>query len=202
MHHVKHTNSIKMETLDIIYEVKKRQKRSQLPKLSEFPVYDELPEDIINALKYQTNSMIKKKALTSTYRNEAGEITNLIDPDTGEVFQQTLTKYVNVDTNKFVKVFVSAHSAFHNLTPSGSAMFLYFLGLQKINDIKLVFNPKQCRAVTGLSKQTMISGIRSLVHARVIFKTSLPQIYLSNPLVMFNGTLSTFVQSVSFQKGD
>lgn len=120
----------------------------------------------------------------------------IVGKNTGEIEGQVaFMKYVEVESDKFVKIFIAELQSLFNLSNSSIKVFGYILSITKPNDDRVIFSMKKCREYTGYKSDVPIfNGLASLLENGFIARTDSPSIYFINPLVFFNGDRILFVK--------
>lgn len=150
----------------------------------------------------QIKTVRKTKHYSPTSKNEMQMIVNR---ETGEQTGETaFIKFVEVDEEKFAKVYLSQFSAFYELSKSAIKLFGYILNELKPNSDFFYFDIDDAMAVTGYKgKNTIIAALASLVKNSIIARSNKHYMYFINPMVVFNGNRITFAKSyVKKKKGD
>jgi hypothetical protein len=128
----------------------------------------------------------------------------IVGRNTGEIEGQVaFMKYIEVENEKFIKVFVSELQALFNLSNSSIKVFGYILSITKPNDDRIIFSMKKCREYTGYKSNVPIfNGLASLLQNEFIARTESSNIYFINPLVFFNGDRISFVKQYVRRKSE
>ena len=160
-------------------------------------------------LKYDTNPFVSEDRFVVPTRRSSGEkiITaqgpvNLhIGDETVEAAQITTVR--EVDTDVFVKLFVSQIRTFFDLPPGALKLFLILLrivGKPEFKNIdRIVLNENIAREVAQeygqppLSKSSYFRALNDLIGAGFIAPASVAPMYYINPALLFNGNRVRFV---------
>jgi len=149
----------------------------------------------------EIKSVKRMRHFTPTNKNEMQLIVNRQGEVNGE---SAFVKYVEVDEEKFAKVYLSQFSAFYDLNKSAIKVFGYVLTLLLPNSDFFYFDINDALEKTGYSgKNTILNALASLIRNGIIARSNLHYKYFINPLVVFNGNRVTFAKSyVKRIKGD
>lgn len=152
----------------------------------------------------EINNHIVKK-----YRNSSGQdqkaILQAINPDTGEMLgHTTFIRQIEVDEDKFTKVYLSQFSAFWDLGKQGIKVFGYIMTKLIIGQDLFIFLLDECLEYTDYkSKSSIFIGIGQLLQTEIIARGPAENLYFINPLVAFNGNKVTYANTyVKKRKGD
>jgi intergrase/recombinase len=152
----------------------------------------------------EINNHIVKK-----YRNSSGQdqkaILQAINPDTGEMLgHTTFIRQIEVDEDKFTKVYLSQFSAFWDLGKQGIKVFGYIMTKLIIGQDLFIFLLDECLEYTDYkSKSSIFIGIGQLLQTEIIARGPAENLYFINPLVAFNGNRVTYANTyVKKRKGD
>ena len=149
----------------------------------------------------EIRSVKKMKHFTPTKKNEM----QLIVSREGEVTGETaFIKYIEVEEEKFAKLYLSQFSAFHDLNKSAIKLFGYILTMMKPNLDYFYFDINDALEFTEYKgKNTILNAMASLVKNGIVARSSKHYMYFINPLVIFNGSRVTFAKSyIKKSKGD
>ena len=143
----------------------------------------------------EINSNIVKKYRSSTNTEEKA-ILKAVD-DNGEVLGHTsFVRQIEVDEDKFAKVYLSQFSAFFELKQPAIKVFGYILHqLVPRSDI-INFFIQDCLTYSGYkTKKSIYDGLAGLVENNIIARGPSESVYFLNPMVAFNGDRITFAKS-------
>ena len=157
--------------------------------ITKAPVYEENP--FITAMMGEVK--IKHKTQTLKSSNRDTEIM-LVNQDSEVMGHSAFMRRVEVDEDKFAKVYISQLAALWDLKKPSIKVLSYVLTILKPNDDKVLFDIKDCMKYCGLtSKQTVYNGLISLINASIIARTKYNNFYYINPSIVFNGSRVTFI---------
>jgi hypothetical protein len=142
----------------------------------------------------ETQIVKKQQIIRPTDRNE---IHMIINSQTGEVEGQTaFMRFIEVDEQKFAKVYLSQFSAFFDLSKSAIKVFGYILTVIPPNKDSFFFIMEECLKYTGYSTdKSVFEGLASLIENNIIARSNNHVRYFINPLVVFNGNRVTFAKT-------
>lgn len=160
-------------------------------KVKDFEVFEENPfvEKAIKDIK-----IIKK---TQTIRPKGkGEIQMIVN-DGGEVTgHSAFMRFVEVEEEKFAKLYLSQLCAFWDLSKSAIRIFSYILTVLKPKKDRFYFIMDDCLSYTGYTHpKNALTGIADLIDAGILARTKHHYEYFINPLVVFNGDRVTFAKT-------
>ncbi len=169
-------------------------KKSSNLKLSECGKYEENPF-LEKAIRAVEGGVVKKYNSASSYDQRA--VLQAVDPKTGEVLGHTsFIRQVEVDEDRFTKLYLSNFSSFFDLKTSAIKVFGYILHQLKPGEDMFLFSMKNCLKYTSYkSKRIIYDGLTSLVASEIIARGWSDSIYFINPLIVFNGNRVTFARS-------
>lgn len=137
---------------------------------------------------------VKTKRITN---NKGGY---LVKSDDGQVVSQIAGFWhaEEVDSTKFVKLYVNGVKAFSGLTSKGTKVFeLMYHEIQRNqgkDKISLRFGSID-QNVTKISKSTFYDGLNELVEKKFLAPTDAPNVYWVNPDYVWNGDRLSFVKT-------
>lgn len=136
----------------------------------------------------------KQQIIRPTDKNELHIIVN---GQTGEVEGQTMfMRFIEVDEQKFAKVYLSQFSAFFDLSKSAIKVFGYILTVIPPKKDSFYFIMEECLKYTGYStEKSVFEGLASLIENNIIARSNNHVKYFINPLVVFNGDRVTFAKT-------
>jgi len=142
----------------------------------------------------QEMNIVKK---TQVWKSDNKAEIQMIVNGSGEVsgYSQFL-KFIEVDEEKFAKVYLSQFSAFWDLPNPAIKVFGYILTKLKPSKDSFEFLVSECMMHTAYkSKKPVYDGLTSLLNNQIIAKGYHEYIYFINPLVVFNGDRVTFAKT-------
>ena len=165
-------------------------------RLSLFEIEKHLENPFLKeAIREIDGNVVKKYKSCSGYDQRA--VLQAIDPKTGEVLgHTTFLRQIEVDEEKFAKLYLANFSAFFELKSSAIKVFGYILQQLIPGNDMILFFIDDCMEYTGYKNKTSIyDGISDLISAGIIARARKDTIYFINPLVVFNGNRVTFAKS-------
>lgn len=181
---------VKKKLPEIEIEIKKT--KAEIKGLSNYPRNRENPfiDEVITTV--QENTVSRKQFV----KGDKG-VENLIVNQDGEVTGvSTFMRIIEVDEEKFAKIYLSQFSAFYDLPSSGIKVFGYIMGSMRPNSDEVLFFLDECMKHTGYSgKSTIFQGIASLIEAGIIARGYNENVYFINPLIVFSGSRVTFAKT-------
>jgi len=178
-----------------IYLNKKRMenttKQIEISKLTEATVYAENPfiDQMVGELKIKNKTQMLKGA--------GGDKNMLVISADGETLAHSaFMRRVQVDEDKFAKLFLSQLSAFWDLKKTSMKVLSYILIALKPNSDKVYFDMEECMAYcewTGT--QSVYNGLIGLIKANIIARSKKGYIFYINPAILFNGSRVTFIST-------
>lgn len=163
-------------------------------KLSTYKFNDENP--FLKQAVEEINSNIVKKYKTASKTGESA-ILKAIDQSTGEVLgHTTFIRQIEVDEERFAKLYLSSLNTLFDLKPSSIKVFTYILTKLIPNRDEFMFILKECMEYTGYtSKASIFKGLAQLVDEDIIARGKTDFLYFINPMVVFNGSRITFAKT-------
>ena len=162
-------------------------------KINRYPTFESNPfiEEAIKKISISTGH--KREFINGTK-----QITNHIVNYDGEIVGHSrFVRFVQVDEEKFIKVYIKEFAAFYDLTKSAKRVFGYIIERCIIpNKDVFYIDYDEAKQVTGyLSDNVIRSGISSLIENKIIARSKSPYKYYMNPLTFFNGNRISFVKT-------
>jgi hypothetical protein len=142
--------------------------------------------------------MMELTTRTKRVTNKRGDMM-LVNSQTGEI-QSSIAGFweaEEVDSTKFVKLFVKGVAALKELTAAGTKVFevLYLKIQEKIgNDRVLMAWSEIDQTLTPMSESTYMRGMRELIEKGFIAATPTQGMYWLNPSFIWNGDRLAFVK--------
>ncbi len=105
-------------------------------------------------------------------------------------------QFVEVDEEKFAKLYISQFAAFWELDKASIRIFGYILNnLVKNKDIVYIDIDEALQYTGYTAKKTIFAGLAKLVSMGVIARSTNHMKYFINPLMFFNGDRVTFAKT-------
>lgn len=161
-------------------------------RLSSFPMNKENPF-LKQAVQEVNRSVVRK--WKNTAGSDAKAISLVVDPESGEmVGQTTFMRRIEVDEDKFTKLYLDQFQAFFDLTTAGIRVFGYIMTCMRPRNDMILFDREQCQEYTHYKAvESVYKGLTELVKAGIIARGSSDNLYFINPLIAFNGDRARFV---------
>jgi intergrase/recombinase len=164
----------------------------ELSKLTDFEKFEENPfveraiQEVQVTRKYKSASGTDKRAILQA-----------IDPNTGEVLGHTMfIRQVEIDEDKFAKVYLSQFEAFWELNKPAIRVFGYIMSKMRPKSDKVEFRLSECLKHTKYkSPKQIYDGLSALVRADIIARGYNEYVYFINPLVAFNGDRVSYIKT-------
>lgn len=147
------------------------------------------------ALEQINNNVVKKyKSATKTGQSA---ILQAIDPNTGELIGHTqFIRQIELDEEKFTKVYLSQFEAFFDLNIQAIRVFGYIMKKLVPKQDMFPFFIHECLEYTNYKNHRSIhQGLTSLLEANIIARGPSDSFYFINPMVAFNGDRVTFAKT-------
>ncbi len=161
-------------------------------KLTDFEKFEENPF---------VEKAIKKVQVTKQYKSATGTderaILQAVDPNSGEVLGHTMfIRQVEVDEEKFTKVYLGQFEAFWDLNKPAIRVFGYIMTKMRPKSDKIEFRLSECMAHTKYkSPKQIYDGLSALIKADIIARGYNEYVYFINPLVTFNGDRVSYMKT-------
>lgn len=135
---------------------------------------------------------------TRRVTNKRGDMM-LVNSNTGEIQTQIagFWEAEEVDSTKFVKLFIRGVKALKELTGAGTKVFevLYLTVQENIGKDRVLMSFAEVdQALTPMSESTFMRGMRELVEKKFIAATPTLGVYWLNPDFVWNGDRLAFVK--------
>ena len=163
-------------------------------KVSNFPVNKENP--FLKQAIEVVNKNVVKKYKNATNTGERA-VLQAVDPETGEMRGITsFVRQIEVDEDKFIKVYLSEFQKFFSLSPCAIKVFGYFIQNLWIDKDMVLFQLDKAMEYTGYKSHRMVyKGIAELLNSEIMARGWTDNIYFVNPMCIFNGNRINFVKS-------
>lgn len=157
--------------------------------IAKAPVYKENP--FITAMIGEVK--IKHKTQTLRASNKDTEIM-LVNQDSEVMGHSAFMRRIEVDEDKFAKVYISQLAALWDLRKADIKVLSYILTVIKPNEDKVFFDLSDCMKYCGWTEEKSVyRGLIGLVNASIIARTEKNYFYYINPSIVFNGSRVTFI---------
>jgi len=141
------------------------------------------------------NNIVKK------YRSSSGQdqkaILQAFDPKTGELLgHTTFIRQIEIDEEKFTKLYLSQFEAFWDLGKQAIKVFGYIMTkLIPKQDLFIFLMENVMNYTDYKSKSSIFIGLGQLLEAEIIARGPADSLYFINPLVAFNGNRITYAKT-------
>lgn len=162
-------------------------------KLNRYPTFDSNPFLEAALKKISLNTGNKREFINGTK-----QVTNHIVNYDGEIVgHSSFVRFIKVDEDKFIKVYVKEFAAFYELTKAGKRVFGYIIEKCIVpNKDVFYIDYDEAKQVTGYHSDNVIrSGISSLIENKIIARSKSPYKFYTNPLTFFNGDRVSFAKT-------
>lgn len=155
--------------------------------------------------EYESNPFIEKtieevKAIKRTQfisPTHKAEVQMIVNMETGEqVGHSAFMRYIEVDDDKFTKLYLSEFAAFWDLTKPALRVFGYIINQIKPNSDRFMFDVEECKKYTQYNTyKSIIEGLNRLIDCGIIARSKKHYMYFINPMMFFNGNRLTFAKT-------
>lgn len=162
------------------------------------------PTFLENPFVEQAIRDIKIIQKTQVVRPSNKDEIQMITSTGGEVTGYTaFMRFVEVDEEKFAKVYLSQFTAFWELTKPAIRVFGYILSILRPKQDEFFLEMNKCLSYTKYTHaNSVLSGLAVLVECGIIARSDSHFKYFINPLVVFNGDRVTFAKTYVKKKKD
>lgn len=165
-------------------------------KVTEHPAYETNPfvEEALAGIQKQT---VRKTRVIRPDDGLAKQVQQIVVNTDGEATGYgAFMQYIEVDEDKFAKVYLSQFAAFWELSKPAIRVFGYILSTLNPGQDRLTFKMDKALTYTKYSHRNhVLTGISNLVECGIIARTPYDYEYFINPLVFFNGNRVTFAKT-------
>lgn len=152
-------------------------------------------------VKYTTNPFVSTAIVSTKTRritNKKGDMM-VVSSETKETIAPLAGFWHSeeVDSTKFVKLYINGVRAFRDLTSAGTKVFeLLYLEVQKNigKDIIWLNFIEVNQSITPMGKSTFMRGMRELLDKGFLAESAVPSKYFLNPDYLWNGDRLAFVK--------
>jgi hypothetical protein len=165
-------------------------------KITEHPAYESNPfvEEALEGIQKLT---VKRTRVIRPDEGLARQVQQIVVNTDGEpTGYGAFMQYIEVDEDKFAKVYLSQFAAFWELSKPAIRVFGYILSALKPSQDRLIFKMDKALAYTKYGHRShVLTGLSNLVECGIIARTPYDYEYFINPLVFFNGNRVTFAKT-------
>lgn len=146
--------------------------------------------------------VITKK--TQLMKSSNRELSMVVSDGYGEIKgYSAFMKFIEVDEEKFAKVYLSQFENFWELSKPAIRVFGYIINTIKPNQDSFYMKMDKCLTYTKYTQiNSVISGLSDLIDKGIIAKSKYENEYFINPLIVFNGSRVTFAKTYIKKKKD
>lgn len=157
----------------------------------------EFPKCLENPFVDDTMGEIKWKTKNQVLKSKNGEVANIVVGNDGEIAGHSVfMRQIEVDEDKFAKLYLSQLELFWELKPSAIRVFGYLLNALRPNEDRIYVDFDECQKYTKYSNKRMLfDGFASLMDAKIIARSHMFNMFYINPIVIFNGSRITFAKT-------
>jgi hypothetical protein len=161
------------------------------PRHAENPFIEQAIKDI-RIVKRSKSTQATNKAM-QVIVNSDGEVTG----------HSQFLQYIEVDEEKFAKLYLSQFAAFWELNKPAIRVFGYIISIIKPGQDRFVVKMDQARKHTKYNQEvSIISGLSQLIECEIIARSEYDWEYFINPMVVFNGDRVTYAKTYLKKKKD
>jgi len=168
-------------------------KYNSLKKHQENPFMNDALESINKNIvkKYKSSTNTDQKATLLAY-----------DENTGQVLGHTrFIRQIEVDEDKFAKLYLANFQAFFDLSRRGIRVFGYILTCMKPAKDMIYFDMSDCLEYTTYkAPKDVYRGLTELITSEIIARGKNPNLFFINPMMFFNGDRVTFAKTFVLSK--
>jgi hypothetical protein len=138
--------------------------------------------------------VVKKRQFINT--SNKAEIQMIVNDQGDTVGHSAFMRFIEVDEERFTKLYLSQFEAFWDLPKSAMRVFGYIMNQLKPKNDKFDFFIDDCQEYTKYkSLQPIYDGLTSLCENGIIARGYNENVYFINPLILFNGDRVTFAKT-------
>jgi len=171
------------------YKEMKKPEYTPISKYEKHKTNPFIPEAIDNVQIRKRTQMIhptSREAIHYVVNSETGEIDG----------HSAFLRVIEVDEERFVKLFLSELGALWDLSKPALKVFSYVMNCMRMNEDSIFFDPNECMEYTGYKgKKSVFNGLAKLIEHDIIARSTIPYRYFINPMIVFNGSRVTFAKT-------
>lgn len=171
-------------------------------KLTEAPIYNQNPfiDNMVVELRIKRKTQMIKSADDDTS-------VMLITNDGENVGHSAFMRQIQVDEDKFAKIYISQLGTLWNLQKTSMRVLTYILSIIRPNDDRIYFDMKECLKYCNYKEsKSVFTGLLGLVKSKIIARSNKSYLYYINPAIVFNGSrvsfMTTYVKKAKDELGD
>jgi hypothetical protein len=140
--------------------------------------------------------MIVRKKTQVMRTGNKDEIQMITNSNGGVEGYSAFMRYVEVDEEKFAKLYLSQLCSFWDLTKASIRVFSYMLSILKPKQDSFILRMNDCLDYTKYkNRKDVMNGIGGLIDSGIIARSEYEFEYFLNPMVVFNGDRVTFAKT-------
>lgn len=167
-------------------------------KLTEAPIYKKNPfiDNMVVELRIKHKTQMIKSADDDTS-------VMLITNDGENVGHSAFMRQIQVDEDKFAKIYISQLGVLWNLQKTSMRVLTYILSIIKPNDDRVYFDMKECLDYCNYKEsKSVFNGLLGLIKSKIIARSSKSYLYYINPSIVFNGSRVSFMTTYVKKKNN
>lgn len=170
-------------------------------RITDFPTNKENPF-LKQAIEQIQGHVIKRSQMSTGSTKKA--ILQAVNPDTGEpVGYTSFVRQIEVDDDKFTKIYSSHLQAFFDLSKTGMRVLAYVMTCMRISRDTILFDIDEAMNYTGYkAHRSVYDGLAELLKAKIIARGKKDNIYYINPMIIFNGNRINFIEQYVKKSND
>lgn len=163
---------------------------NNIVSIRQAPKFDENPFIESSIKEIESNCVIKQRFGT---RLDQKGIVATVDPNSGEIFQTSFLRRVEIDEDQFTKLYIKNLGALNDLSNAGIRVLNYIMSIVKPNAVDVIIRREKCMEFCKYKTlKPIYKGLAELVNAQIIARSWSEDIFFINPLVLFNGNRIVF----------
>lgn len=163
---------------------------SKYKKITDYESFDENPfmDKAVNDIK-----IVKKTQIIRP--KDSSEIQQIVSEEGEVTGYSAFMRFIEVDEERFAKVYLSQFAAFWDLPSTAIRVFGYVLNTLKPKQDNFTFDLEDCLSYTKYkTKKSVFEGLAALIECGIIARGNRHYKYFINPLVVFNGDRVAFTK--------
>ncbi|AUD07058.1 RepA protein [Spirosoma pollinicola] len=163
-----------------------------LPSFEENPFVEKAIQDV---------KIIKRQQIIRPKNRD--EVQQIVSTDGEVTGYSSFTRFIEVDEEKFTKLYLSQFANFWELSKPAIRVFGYILTVLQPKKDDFIFDMEDCLSYTKYAQRNhVVSGLSNLIECQIIAKSNKDYKYFINPLMVFNGDRVAFTKMYVKKKKD
>jgi hypothetical protein len=159
---------------------------SQFKKNDENPFINKAIENIEENKTSKRRFVKGNKGVEQVIVNREGEVTG----------HTAFLQFIEVDEEKFAKLYLSNFAAFFELSQASIRVFGYIMHELRPKQDIIIFLMEKCKEYTKYeTTKPIYKGLAELLHAGIIARGPADNLWFINPLIIFNGDRVSFAKT-------